>query len=152
MDLSKILGGLENGPELIKQIEAEIGKEFVPRSEFNAKNTELKERDKQLGELKNQLDESTKGKDTYDKTIAELNGKITKYELASIRARVAHEEGIPYEMAERLTGEDEKSLREDAKTLSKFTKMSIPPLRSVEPTGDGKDAAYKTLLSNIKGV
>ena len=108
MDLSKILGGLENGPELIKQIEAEIGKEFVPRSEFNAKNTELKERDKQLGELKNQLDESTKGKDTYDKTIAELNGKITKYELASIRARVAHEEGIPYEMAERLTGEDEK--------------------------------------------
>ena len=42
MDLKKILGNVENHEELIRQIEAEVGKEFVPRKEFNEKNTALK--------------------------------------------------------------------------------------------------------------
>ena len=153
MDLTKILGGLENGAELIKQIEAEVGREYVPRTEFNAKNAEVKDRDKQLGELKTQLDEATKWKADYDKTIAELTGKVGTYELASLKARIAHEVGLPYDLANRLTGEDEKALRADAESLAKLihTKPSAPPLRSTEPAGDGKDAAYKSLLSNIKG-
>ena len=151
MDLQKILGGLENGSELIRQIEAEIGREFVPRTEFNTKNAELKDRDKQLGELKTQLDESVKGKADYDKTIAELTGKVTTYELSSLKARIAHETGIPYELAGRLTGNDEKSLRADAESLSKLipTKPAAPPLKSTEPAG--KDDPYKSLLSSLKG-
>jgi len=153
MDLQKILGGLENGADLIKQIESEVGKEFIPRSEFNAKNAEVKERDKQLGELKTQLDESAKGKADYDKTIAELTGKVSNYELSSLKARIAHEKGIPYELAGRLTGADEKSLREDAETLSKLVTKGqpTPPLKSNEPTGEGKDAPYKALLNGLKG-
>ena len=153
MDLTKILGGLENGAELIKQIEAEVGREYVPRTEFNAKNAEVKDRDKQLGELKTQLDEATKGKADYDKTIAELTGKVGTYELASLKARIAHEVGLPYDLANRLTGEDEKALRADAESLAKLipSKPSAPPLRSTEPAGDGKDAAYKSLLNGLKG-
>ena len=153
MDLQKILGGLENGAELIKQIDAEVGREYVPRTEFNAKNAEVKDRDKQLGELKTQLDEATKGKADYDKTIAELTGKVTNYETASLKTRIAHEMGLPYELANRLTGDDEKALREDAKSMAKLihTKPAPPPLKNTEPTVDGKDAAYKSLLSNIKG-
>lgn len=153
MDLQKILGGLENGAELIKQIEAEVGREYVPRTEFNAKNAEVKDRDKQLGELKTQLDEATKGKADYDKTIAELTGKVGTYELASLKARIAHEVGLPYDLANRLTGDDEKTLREDAETLAKLvnTKPAPPPLKNTEPTVDGKDAAYKSLLNGLKG-
>lgn len=58
MDLKKILGDIEGQTELIEKINAEIGREFVPRAEFNAKNDELKntvqalaERDKQLEQL-----------------------------------------------------------------------------------------------------
>ena len=153
MDLTKILGGLENGAELIKQIEAEVGREYVPRTEFNAKNAELKDRDKQLGELKTQLDETTKGKADYDKTIAELTGKVTNYETTSLKTRIAHEMGLPYELASRLTGDDENALREDAKTMAKLipTKPAPPPLKSTEQTIDGKDAAYKSLLNGLKG-
>lgn len=153
MDLSKILGGLENGADLIKQIEAEVGKEFVPRSEFNAKNAELKDRDKQLGELKTQLDAATNGKADYDKQIAELTGKVSTYEMASLKTRIAHEMGLPYDLANRLTGEDEKALRADAESLAKLipTKPAPPPLKNTEPTVDGKDAAYKSLLNGLKG-
>lgn len=152
MDLTKILGGLDNGAELIKQIEAEVGREFVPRADFNAKNAELKDRDKQLGELKTQLDESAKGKADFDKTIAELTGKVSTYELSSLKARIAHEVGLPYDLANRLTGADEKELRTDAESLSKLvsvpSKTGVPPLKSTEPAS-GKDDPYKSLLENL---
>ena len=153
MDLSKILGDLENGAELIRQVEAELGKEFVPRSEFNAKNAEVKALEKQLGEINSSMDTLTKEKGTHEQTVAELTGKVKSYETASLKARIAHELGIPYELAGRLTGEDEKTLREDAESLSKLiaVKPMVPPLKSNEPPVDGKDAAYKELLSGLKG-
>ena len=156
MDLSKILGHLENSTELIKQIESEVGRDFVPRTDFNAKNTELKNLEKQVGDLNLNLTNLSKEKETFDKTVAELNGKVGSYKLRDMKIRIAREKGIPYEMADRLTGEDEKALAADADSLSKLISTvskptAPPPLKSTEPTGDGKDSAYKALLTNIKG-
>lgn len=156
MDLSRILGDIENKDELIRQIEAELGKEFVPRTEFNAKNTEVKSLEKQVGELNSNLTSLSKEKESFDKTLTDLNGEVKTYKLRDMKIRIAREKGIPYEMADRLTGEDEKALATDADSLSKListvSKPTVPPpLRSTEPTGDGKDSAYKALLTNIKG-
>ena len=156
MDLSKILGHLENSAELIKQIELEVGRDFVPRADFNAKNTELKNLEKQVGELNSNLTSLSKEKESFDKTLADLNGEVKTYKLRDMKIRIAREKGIPYEMADRLTGEDEKALAADADSLSKLISTvskpaAPPPLKSTEPTGDGKDSAYKALLSNLKG-
>ena len=153
LDLKKILGNVENSDDLIRQIESEIGKEYVPRSEFNAKNQELKDRDKQLGELKASHDDLAKKSGEYDKTIADLTGKISSYELASLKTRIAHELSIPYELSNRLTGNDEKELRADAESLSKLVsagKPAPPPLKDPEKN-PCKDDPYKSLLSTIKG-
>jgi chromosome segregation ATPase len=156
MDLNKILGHLENSAELIKQIELEVGRDFVPRTDFNAKNTELKNLETQVGELNSSLTSLSKEKESFDKTLADLNGEVKTYKLRDMKIRIAREKGIPYEMADRLTGEDEKALAADADSLSKListvSKPTVPPpLKSTEPTGDGKDSAYKALLTNIKG-
>ena len=156
MDLNKILGHLENSAELIKQIELEVGRDFVPRTDFNAKNTELKNLEKQVGELNSNLTSLSKEKESFDKTLADLNGEVKTYKLRDMKIRIAREKGIPYEMADRLTGEDEKALAADADALSKListvSKPTVPPpLKSTEPTGDGKDAAYKKLLNGLKG-
>ena len=149
MDLNKILGGLENGAELIKQIEAEIGKEFVPRAEFNTKNNELKERDKQLGELNKALEKVSE----KDQTINDLTGQVKSYETASLKARIAHETGLPYELAGRLSGADEKEIRADAESLLKFApKQALPPLKSTEPpAGNSEKQEFKSLLSGLRG-
>ena len=153
MDLAKILGSLENSEALIKQIEAEVGREFVPRSEFNTKNSEVKALEKQIGELNSNMDTYSKEKEVFDKTVADLNSKISTYEMASLKARIAHEKGIPYELAGRLTGDDEDALLQDAEALSKLIdkKQVLPPLKSTETEVDSEDASYKTLLSNLKG-
>lgn len=62
MDLSKILGHLENNAELIKQIESEVGRDFVPRTDFNAKNNELKNLEKQVGDLNSNITSLSKKK------------------------------------------------------------------------------------------
>lgn len=152
MDLAKILGSLENSEVLIKQIEAEVGREFVPRSEFNSKNSEVKALEKQIGELNSNMDTYSKEKEVFDKTVADLNSKISTYEMASLKARIAHEKGIPYELAGRLTGEDEESLKADAESLSKLININPAPapLKDMEPA-KGKDDPYQSLLTNLKG-
>lgn len=109
--------------------------------------------EKQLSELKSSLDDSTKKASEHEKTVAELTGKISSYELASLKTRIAHELGIPYELSNRLTGNDEKELRADAESLSKLVSAGkqTPPLKSTEPQVEGKDAEYKKLLSGLKG-
>lgn len=152
MDLTKILGHLENSEELIKQIETELGKDFVPRSEFNAKNTSLKELEKQLGELNENLTKTTNDKTTLEQSIADLTAKASASELKAMKSQIAYEMGLPFELAGRLSGEDEAGLRADAESLSKLvTKPQTPPLRSSEPKGETQDDAYKAMLSGLKG-
>lgn len=155
MDLAKILANIEGKDELIKQIEQEVGREYVPRSEFNKKNDELKSLEKQVGDLSTNIDSLTKEKATSDSTIKELTGKVTTYETDSLKAKIAREKGIPYELAGRLSGSDEKALREDAEILSKLVNSKPPqPLRTNEPAGKtttNNDDAYAALISGLKG-
>jgi predicted nuclease with TOPRIM domain len=152
MNLKQILGHIENHEELIKQIEAEIGTDYVPRAEFNEKNNALKTLEKQLGEVNSSRDPLTKEKATHEQTVADLQNKVTLYETASLKVRIAHETGIPYELASRLFGEDEAAIRKDAETLAGFVKnQSLPPLKDNEPAGDDEDAPYRALLNKIKG-
>ena len=43
----------------------------------------------------------------YKKQLEDLQGKVKGYETNSVKMRIAHENGIPYELAERLSGEDD---------------------------------------------
>lgn len=152
MDLKNILGHLENHEDLIKQIETELGKGYVPRSEFNAKNTSVKELEKQLNDLNENLTKTTDEKATLEQSIADLTNKVSTSELKALKSQIAYERGLPFELASRLTGDDEDALRDDADSLSKLvTKPSAPPLKTNEPSGDGKDDAYKAVLSGLKG-
>lgn len=153
MDLKKILASVENHEDLIKQIESEIGKEFVPRSEFNTKNQELKDRDKQLGDLQSSYDAFATKESEYEKKIQDLTGEVSSLGLRELKVKIAREKGIPYELAGRLAGEDEESLIKDAESLSKLVtqKPPVAPLKDTEPKVDGEDAAYKALLSGLQG-
>lgn len=152
MDLKNLLGHLENHEELIKQIETELGKDYVPRSEFNAKNASVKELEKQLNDLNENLTKTTDEKATLEQSIADLTNKVSTSELKALKSQIAYERGLPFELANRLTGDDEDALRADADNLSKLVmKRSTPPLKSTEPIAEGKDAAYKQMLNKLKG-
>ena len=83
---------------------------------------------------------------------AEKDAKIKGYETSSVKMRIAHENNIPYELAERLSGNTEDDIRKDAEIMAKFLKnQNSAPLASTEPEGvDNQKAAVRKMLSDLK--
>ncbi len=86
-----------------------------------------------------------------DTTIADLTSKNEAYELNSLKNKIAHEFKIPYELAGKLSGANEKEIRADAEIFSKLIgQKTTAPLGSTEPPADStKKSAYKNLLTGL---
>lgn len=84
--------------------------------------------------------------------VADLTAKNTAAGLDALRTRIAHETGLPYELAGRLVGDDEKAIRADAEALAKLTAPQPAPSPSYSPetpAGSATDAAYAALASAL---
>ena len=129
LNLEKLLDGVEGKEELIKNINSELGKEFVPRSEFNTKNEELKNANATLKERDEQLESLSKVAGNKDALTAEIEklkqeneAAATKYqnELQEMKLNAAIEReiaGIAKEDARdiipNLINKEELVLKED---------------------------------------
>lgn len=80
----------------------------------------------QIAELTKQLEEANKKIESSKAEMDGLNAKVLQYEADSVKTRVAHEEGLPFEMAGRLAGDTEEAIRADAKSLAKMIKANAP--------------------------
>lgn len=135
--------------ERIKRERETLTKRYGDYDELRGKVSEY---EKRLGEMSTSMEESSKKYAGYDKTLAELQGKIKGYETGSVKLRIAHEENIPYELASRLSGETEEDIRKDAQSLARLMQASEQPapLKSYEPSGaDTKTAALKSLTEQL---
>lgn len=104
----------------------------------------------QLGKANEALEAGKTGTEDLNKQIADLTGKVGKYELSNLKTTIALQNGIPFDLADRLNGEDEASIIEDAKRLASYIGQSEPiaPLKSSEPI-DTETDAYKNLLEGL---
>lgn len=90
-----------------------------------------------------------------DGSIADLTAKNKQYETASVKARIAHEKGLPYELAERLSGETEQDIAADADKLAQFVSSQKPAAPLYNPQGagtaavSGTDAALMAMLGEL---
>lgn len=85
---------------------------------------------------------------------AEKDKKIRGYESQSLKMKIAHETGLPYELAGRLSGETEEDMRKDAQSLAKLIGggKKVPPLRDPETNKkDAETAALRKLTENLTG-
>lgn len=107
-----------------------------------------------VAELNDQLAAARQAAEESKATIDGLNARVRGYETASVKTRIAHEVGLPYELADRLTGDDEKAIREDAEKLTKLmgAGKAGAPAANPEPTQakTGTAAAYQTLLNSMR--
>lgn len=154
-----------------EEFDAAIGERIKREKETLAKKyegylspAEIAEKDKAskaaLDDLKGKLEKAQKDAEGSGKMVEELNARIKGYETDSVKTRIAHETGLPYEMAKRLTGDDEEAIRKDAEALSKLVGANAtkgaPPLASRDSSGkqgrgEESDAAYLALLGSLEG-
>lgn len=111
--------------------------------------------EKRLEEANKRLEEITAKLADHDQEVAKLTARAVSAETDLLKGRVAHEKGVPLELAGRLVGETREDLEKDAETFASFlTPKSAPPLRTSEP-GKGAsttDAALASMLSQINSM
>ena len=127
-------------------------KGYISPDDFAARTKELNEKNTELGNsLKNAEEERDKAKND----LTGLESKVKAYETASVKSRIAHELGIPYELANKLSGETEDEIRKDAEAMKPFiSKKGTAPLRDPESgdSGSGSETrdSMKKLVEKMK--
>ena len=124
--LDKIIG------ERIARAKASAAEKYADYDEIKAKNAEYVA---QISSLQAQLQTQSETLSGNEASIADLTAKVKKYETDSVKTAIALELGLPYQMAGRLAGEDEKAIRADAEAMVKLigAQAQPAPLGSVEP-------------------
>lgn len=145
-ELDKVIG--ERLARQKETVEKQYKNQYADYDQLKTRNAELETK---VGELETAFAEIKTSSADHDRQVNELNAKIAGYETASMRTRIALQNGIPYDLAGRLIGEDEASVAEDAKRLAELMgrKEPLAPLKGNEPKMEGKDGAYKSLLDNL---
>lgn len=105
---------------------------------------DVKKHTDQIAALTEKLKES-------ETKIADLTAKNSAYEIASVKTKIAHEVGLPYELADRLSGTTEEEIRKDADALSMFAMhpQATPSFSAETPPAASADAAYRALAHDL---
>ena len=135
-------------------IKERLSREKSKYSDYDQIKSRVTELEEENVGLKSTIESTNQSKADADKQLEVLQNQIAGYETASLRTRVALQYGLPYDLADRLQGNDEENFKADAKRLAGFMKKTQPvyPLGTKEPSSiDDKDAALKGMLHKMRG-
>lgn len=123
-------------------------------TQFGDLNAQIESLKLEIGQKEKALEDGKTGVESLNKTIEELNGKVSAYEIANLKTSIALKNGIPYDLASRLTGTNEQELTQDAIKLAEFISRPnvVAPLKTSEPKGsqfEGKEAALLAMSKNL---
>ena len=135
-----------------KSIEKEMAEKYADYDKIKAANESYA---KQIADQEKTIGELTESKDTIAKEKADLESKLSANEKATTKIRIAHETGIPYELASRLSGDDEDSIRKDAESLKGLmgtqNQRKQQPKRDSEQNNEDDRDDLRAVLHNLKG-
>lgn len=109
----------------------------------------------EIDNLKKTITDTNETLKGHDKIVSDLTERAQKAETSLLKSKIAHDTGIPYELAGRLMGSNEEELKKDAETLASIIKPSyIAPLRTSDIVGGNiqntqKNTAMLGLLSQL---
>lgn len=142
--------------ELDAIVRARLAREKEKYADYDQLKTRVSDLEKENGVLKSAAEASKTSVADYDKQIADLKKQVAGYETANLRTRIALQNGLPYDLADRLVGDNEEALKADAERLAGFLKPAEPaaPPKSNEPNvgnSNDEDAALKEMLQKMRG-
>lgn len=144
---------IETQEELDNIVKERIRREREKYSDYEELKNRVSELETENSALKSTVEDDKQTRADLDAQIIDLQGKVTNYETASLRTRIALQNGLPYDLADRLQGTDEEALKADAERLAGFMRPATPqaPLRDTEPPiGDNKEMQMKQMLRDLQ--
>lgn len=144
---------IETQEELDNIVKERIRREREKFGDYDDLKKRVSELESENSALKSTVEDDKQTRAGLDAQITELQGQVSNYETTSLRTRIALQNGLPYDLADRLQGADEEALRADAERLAGFMRPTTPqaPLRDTEPPiGDDKTMQMKQMLRDLQ--
>lgn len=135
-----------------------IIKERLSRADktHEARIAELETRNKELEAdnvaFKTTIAEASESSKNWEQEKADYQKQIDTYKTAQLKQSIALKAGLPLDLADRLTGDDEETLKADAERFSSFIKPQTPtpPLARTETNiQKDEDADLRAMLKNL---
>ena len=133
-------------------IKGRLSREKDKYGDYDQLKTRVAELEEENVGLKSTIEANNQSKADADKQLEDLQNQISGYEMANLKTRVALQHGLPYDLADRLQGNDEESFKADAERLAEYIKKSKPvaPVRDSEPVLEKtENTLYKNLVQGL---
>lgn len=126
--------------------QAEKYKEYMSPADVTSLKSEY---DKKLQELNDALTKANEKIAGNDQIVADLTNRANTAESDLLKSRIAHESGVPFELAGRLVGSNAEELKADAEKFASFlAPKSAPPLYTSDPNSN-KNGDMAAMLNQI---
>ena len=145
---------IETQEQLDAIIKSRLDREKAKYSDYDTLAEKIKKLETENTSLKQTITDKETSESTSLTRISELEKDVTTWKQKSLKQQIAMKNGLPFDLADRLQGESEESLNEDAERLASLVNVKnyIQPLADKEPNFESKgtDAAWREVVKNLK--
>lgn len=145
---------IETQEQLNAIIKARLDREKEKYADYDQLAEKIKKLETENTSLKQTITDKETSESTSLTRISELEKDVTTWKQKSLKQQIAMKNGLPFDLADRLQGDSEESLNEDAERLASLVKVKTytQPLADKEPNVEtnGVDAAWRDVVKNLK--
>lgn len=145
---------IETQEQLNAIIKARLDREKEKYADYDQLSEKIKKLETENSNLKQTISDKETSEGTTASKISELEKDVTTWKQKSLKQQIAVKNGLPFDLADRLQGDSEESLNEDAERLASLVnvKKYTQPLADKEPNFESKgtDAAWREVVKNLK--
>lgn len=145
---------IETQEQLNTIIKARLDREKEKYADYDQLAEKIKKLETENSNLKQTITDKETSESTTASKIADLEKDVTTWKQKSLKQQIAMKNGLPFDLADRLQGDSEESLNEDAERLASLVNVKnyTQPLADKEPTFESKgtDAAWRDVVKNLK--
>lgn len=145
---------IETQEQLDAIIKARVSREREKYADYDTLADKIQNLETENSNLRKAIEAQKESDTTNLNRIAELEKNINTWETKSLKQQIAIKNGIPFELAERLQGDNEESLNADAERLASLVTVRnyTQPLADTEPhaVGDSIESAWRDVVKNLQ--
>lgn len=145
---------IETQEQLDAIIKSRLDREKAKYSDYDALAEKIKNLETENTNLKQAITDKETSESTTASKIADLEKDVTAWKNKSLKQQIAMKNGLPFDLADRLQGDTEESLNEDAERLASLVNVKnyTQPLADKEPAfkENGVDSAWRDVVKNLR--
>lgn len=145
---------IETQEQLDAIIKSRLDREKAKYSDYDTLAEKIKNLEAENTNLKQAITDKETSESTTASKIADLEKDVTAWKNKSLKQQIAMKNGLPFDLADRLQGDTEESLNEDAERLASLVSVKnyTQPLADKEPAFEekGVDSAWRDVVKNLR--